>query len=119
MRVRPNARVTSIEAAVGALAANVRIWRERAGRTQEEAAEAAEVSVIYFKQLEHGSAANPSLAVLVAVANALDVEPAELLRYQPPPVARPPGRPVASRRVATLTSNKQSAPAGRGRPRKR
>lgn len=112
MRSRPNARVTSLEGAVGALAANIRICRERAGTTQEEAAEAADVSLIYFKQLEHGSAANPSLAILVAVANALAVEPAELLRYQPRPVARPPGRPpVASAHGAALASNK----AGGGR----
>lgn len=92
---------------MGALAANMRLWRERAGLTQEAASEAADLSVVYWKQLEHGTASNPSLASLVAAANALGVPPAELLRHRPRPDARPPGRPRAV--PARLAANSDRA----------
>ena len=71
----------------------MRLGRARIGLTQEAAAEAAGLSAVYWKQLERGTAANPSLAILVNVAAALDTEPAELLRYRPAPEPRAPGRP--------------------------
>lgn len=95
MLARSSTRRSSIEAATGSLAANVQIWRAKAGLTQEAAAEAAGLSEVYWKQLERGTAANPSLAILVNVAAALDTEPAELLRYRPAPEPRRPGRPRA------------------------
>lgn len=85
-------------AAIRSLAANVRTLRERRGITQESAAEAAGVSYIYWRQLERGTAANPSLGVLVALAVALGVEPMELLRTRAAMPPRPPGRPRTRRK---------------------
>ena len=96
--------MASIETVTGSLAANVRLGRARSGLTQEAAAEAAGLSAVYWKQLERGTAANPSLAILVSVAAALDIEPADLLRYRPPPEPRAPGRP---RLVVDVTVRKR------------
>ena len=99
----------------GSLAANVRLWRAKAGLTQEAAAETAGLSAVYWKQLERGTAANPSLAILVNVAAALHAEPAELLRYRPAPEPRAPGRPRVVVSDGTVAANaRDSARKSRG-----
>ncbi len=60
------------------LAANVRRARERRGWTQEHLASVAGVSVRSLQGIEAG--ANTSLRVVEAIAGALGVEPATLLR---------------------------------------
>jgi transcriptional regulator with XRE-family HTH domain len=76
------------------IAANIRSLRERRGWTQERLAEAAELEPRYVQTLESGRA-NPSAAVLVAVARAVGVAPGALFR---PAQLRPraPGRPRMS-----------------------
>lgn len=84
---------TRYETALWSIAANVRRIREAQGLTQEQAAEACEVSAIYFRQLELGTARNPSLKTLVRVAEGLSTPVAELLKERPRPLKRNPGRP--------------------------
>ena len=53
--------------------------RERAGMRQQDAAEKSGLSMTYYSMLENGRQRNPSVRVLLAVANGLDVQPAVLL----------------------------------------
>lgn len=92
-RKKPSPLITTLRS----LAANVRVLREARGLTQEAAAEAAGLSYVYWKQLEHARATNPSIETIVAVASALDVDPGELLRLRDALPARPPGRPRTAR----------------------
>ncbi len=76
------------------LGANIRRRRKRNGWTQAEAAEEAELELRYFQRIERGLA-SPSLRTLVDIAEALDCEPAALLRpcrISPRPTGRPPKR---------------------------
>lgn len=73
------------------LAANLRRLRVRAGLTQEELAEAAGVAPYYAQQLER-EGGNPTLTVILALAEALAVVPGQLFRKCSVP-ERPPGRP--------------------------
>ncbi len=77
------------------VAANVRALRERRGLTQEALAELAEVAPRYLQEVERART-NPSLDMLVVLADALDVEPRRLLRFAQL-VPRRPGRPKARR----------------------
>lgn len=77
------------------VAGNVRRLRLRAGMTQELLAQASKVAPRFLQALEAGKT-NLTLASLVSVANALDVEPGRLLRRAPAP-ARKPGRPAKKR----------------------
>jgi transcriptional regulator with XRE-family HTH domain len=63
------------------LAKKIRQLRERRDLTQQAAAEAAEIEVKHWQLLEAGTRANPTLATLLAVARALDVEVHELLHF--------------------------------------
>lgn len=72
----------------GALADNVRTLREARGLSQQQIAKLASVPRATWTHLESGTA-NPTLAVLVKVANALQVRLDELLA---PP--RQPGRHI-------------------------
>ena len=83
-------------ATLWSIAANVRRIREAQGLTQEQAAEACEVSAIYFRQLELGTA-RTSLKTLVRVAEGLSTPVAELLKERPRPLKRNPGRPKRSK----------------------
>jgi transcriptional regulator with XRE-family HTH domain len=90
-------KASRYDVALWSLAANVRRLREAQGLTQEQAAEAAAVSAIYFRQIELGTAKNPSLKTLEHLAEGLDVPVAELLEDAPRPVKRNPGRPPRER----------------------
>ena len=61
------------------------IWRLRKSRklTQEKLAFEAEIDLTYMGGIERG-VRNPSLDVLVRIANALEVLPADLLQNQQP-----------------------------------
>jgi transcriptional regulator with XRE-family HTH domain len=81
------------------IAANVLKLRVRLGLTQEELAEAAEVEPRYVQEIERGRA-NLSIAVLVALASALDVDERTLLNpasLPPPRAGRPPKRGRSAR----------------------
>jgi transcriptional regulator with XRE-family HTH domain len=57
----------------------VRSLREKRGLTQEELAERAEVSATYIGYIERGDNV-PTLIVILQIASALGVRPADLLR---------------------------------------
>lgn len=73
--------------------ANVRRLRLRAGWTQEDLAEHAGIDWRSVQEVERART-NFTLAVLVSLADALEVDPRELLRPATLPPARP-GRPRA------------------------
>lgn len=76
-----------------ALAANATRLRERAGWTQQEAAEAMGLDVKHLQKLEYGKL-NPSLRTLVSVAGAFGVTVGRLLAPTSRKRAtRPVGRP--------------------------
>jgi transcriptional regulator with XRE-family HTH domain len=78
------------------IAANVRRLRLRRRWTQERLAESAKLEPRYVQTIESGLA-NPSAAVLVAMADALGVTPGILFR-QSALLPQPPGRPRKVRR---------------------
>lgn len=92
------------------VAANVRRLRERRGATQEELAQAARVAPRYVQEVERART-NPSLAMLVKLAAALEVDPRRLLRPTAALVTRSPGRP--SRRAAPRASDALSTVAAK------
>jgi len=57
----------------------VRALREKRGLTQEQLAERAEVSATYIGFIERGDNV-PTLIIMLQIASALGVRPAELLR---------------------------------------
>ncbi len=59
-------------------AANLRRWRNARGMSQDELALAAEISRSYLSQIEKGSF-YASLKIIGRLAEALEVEPSELL----------------------------------------
>ncbi len=59
--------------------ANVRRFRVHAKLTQEQLAFAAEIDLTYVGGIERGRR-NPSMLVLVRIADALGTEPSELLK---------------------------------------
>jgi transcriptional regulator with XRE-family HTH domain len=58
---------------------NVRRARNAARLTQEQVALEAEIDLTYMGAIERGKR-NPSLLVLVRIADALSIEPADLLK---------------------------------------
>ena len=81
------------------IAANVRRVRLRRGFTQEVLAERAGQDLSYLQRIERG-ATNLSMAVLFALAVALDVSPGVLVRksrLRPARRGRPPKRSAARR----------------------
>jgi transcriptional regulator with XRE-family HTH domain len=64
------------EAIVGA---NIRRLRKAKGLTQEQLAHESEIAMRYIAGVERGEE-NPSLKYLVKIADALETEPADLLR---------------------------------------
>ena len=85
------------------LAAAVRARRAALGRTLTTLAEQCGVSVGFLSQIESGRA-NPTLAVLVRLAEALDTELSVLLAGPPPPEpVGPPFTPAVRARPAPDT----------------
>lgn len=78
------------------VAVNVRRLRERRGSTQEELAREARVAPRYVQEVERART-NPTLAMLVRIAGALEVDPRRLLRPAAGLVVSPPGRPRRKR----------------------
>jgi transcriptional regulator with XRE-family HTH domain len=84
----PSARLLEVQRAI---AANVRRWRARRGMKQEELAHAASLGAVHLRNVERGTE-NITIATFIAIADALKVRPAYLLR----PATLPPlkaGRP--------------------------
>lgn len=82
---------TIVPKGLESIAANIRKQRLRLGITQQQLAKAANLETRYVQTLESGKA-NPSAAVLIAVAKALAVGPGELFR-EAAMHDRRPGRP--------------------------
>ncbi len=90
------------------VAANVRALRVRRGLTQEQLGERAGIEPRYVQDVERART-NLSFAVFVALANALDVVPARLLR----PAEMPPARPGRPRTSTRATARGGRRPTGR------
>lgn len=74
------------------VAANIRRLRLRAGLTQEEFAEAAEIDARYLQRIE-AAEVNIGITLLERLANTLEVSPARLVRparFEAPSRGRPP-----------------------------
>jgi transcriptional regulator with XRE-family HTH domain len=84
--------------------ANVRKLRERRRLTQEQLAELAGIEARYVRLIERGRM-NVTLAVLVAVGDALGVEPARLFR----PADLLPARPGRPRNKTSRTGSRPRA----------
>ena len=87
----PNARAREFFRYIGA---NVHRGRVRLGMTQEGLAEKADVDLRFLQRVERGRT-NLSVAVVVAIARALDVLPGSLFRktnLTEPTRGRPPRR---------------------------
>jgi transcriptional regulator with XRE-family HTH domain len=63
---------------VGTLAARVRQCRKGAGLTQEDLAERCNIYRTYLSRIENGTA-NPTIGVLIALADALNLDVLKLL----------------------------------------
>jgi transcriptional regulator with XRE-family HTH domain len=93
----PSERARAVFEYVGA---NVGLARTRAGLTQEALAEAADIDLRFLQRVERGKT-NLSVAVVVAIADALGVEPGQLLKPAKLPTVRkgrPPARTSGSRK---------------------
>ncbi|MDP3209515.1 MAG: helix-turn-helix transcriptional regulator [Rhodoglobus sp.] len=72
------------------LGTNVRRLRESAQLSQEELAFRAGMHVTYLSGVENGRR-NPSLGIIVRLANALDIDPVELFGLSNEPSDQPLG----------------------------
>ncbi|WP_437925710.1 helix-turn-helix transcriptional regulator [Sorangium sp. So ce291] len=70
---------SSVETIMGYVGANVRRLRLKHGMTQEGLAEAVDLHLTFIQRIEAGRA-NLTLTTIVALANALEIAPAVLLR---------------------------------------
>lgn len=68
----------------------VRLYRSRAGYSQEELAGRARIHRTYIGGIERGER-NPTLMTIYRLARALGVSPSQLLEDAPKPVARETG----------------------------
>lgn len=80
-----------VQEVLSALGANVQAHRVRAGLTQQQLAERADVDLRFLQRIERGSGV-PSLPTIVALADAVGAEVADLFRPAEPTPARR-GRP--------------------------
>ncbi|OGT27549.1 MAG: transcriptional regulator [Gammaproteobacteria bacterium RBG_16_66_13] len=81
------------------IAANLHRARTRAGMTQEQLAEAADLDLRFLQRIERGKT-NLSVLTLTALANALAVPPGSLLKKATLPEVRrgrPPARKTRTR----------------------
>jgi transcriptional regulator with XRE-family HTH domain len=93
----PLSRVVQVQRS---LAANLRRLRTRDGLTQEQLAERAGLGPVHIRNIERG-VENVTLATLVALADAFNVLPGQLLRkavLQPLRPGRPPSRASSVRK---------------------
>jgi transcriptional regulator with XRE-family HTH domain len=67
--------------------ARLREWRLQSGKTAEEVCYRARVSYPYLRQLEDGTAANPSAALLVRIAEVYDRPLGELFTVDAAPAS--------------------------------
>ena len=91
-----SARAREVFAYIGA---NVHRERTRAGLTQEKLAETADLDLRFLQRVERGKT-NLSVAVVVALADALSVTPGTLLKEATLPEAqrgRPPSKKSSRR----------------------
>ena len=79
------------------IGANVRRLRLSHGYTQEELAEATELTPRYVQLLEAGRA-NPVASIMMAIADVLGIEPGALFKRAAVPERRA-GRPAAKRKT--------------------
>lgn len=82
------------------VAANVVRLRQQKGMTQQRLAEAADIDLRHLQRIERANV-NLSVAALLSLADALDVEPGALFLpadLPPPKPGRPPMRPRRVRR---------------------
>ena len=61
------------------LGRNLRSWRIQRGLSQEDLSQISGIHRTYISGLERG-VRNPSISIVAQLANALEVEPSELLR---------------------------------------
>ncbi|MBI5479546.1 MAG: helix-turn-helix transcriptional regulator [Deltaproteobacteria bacterium] len=108
-------RSDGVAAALKSIAANTRRLRRLRGWTQEKLAEVAKLEPRYVRTVESGRA-NPSAAVLVALAQALAVKPGVLFRPARL-VASRPGRPRLRRPRTSRPRTTEEAPTRRSRGR--
>jgi transcriptional regulator with XRE-family HTH domain len=66
----------------------IRKLRDKCGLTQGQLAQSSSVSQGYLSQLENGEVKNPSAAVLLRVAQAIDVDPDDLFEAAGYPTVR-------------------------------
>jgi transcriptional regulator with XRE-family HTH domain len=90
--VNRSARVATV---LGYVGANVRRLRLAKGLTQEALAEAAELDLRFLQRVERGQT-NVGVAVIVGLADALEVPPGALFRKAVLPEVKP-GRPRKAR----------------------
>ena len=88
---------TIVSKGLKSIAANIRKLRLRLGMTQPELAKPAGLAARYVQTLESGKA-NPTAAVIIKVADALDVAPGALFR-EAPMHDRKPGRPSGHKKT--------------------
>ena len=96
----------AVDATLGSIGANIRRLRNRRDPTltQEKLAEDSDVDLRFLQEVEAGKS-NLSIAILVAIARALDVRPQDLMR--PAKLPKPlRGRPP-KRRTKTTTATER------------
>jgi transcriptional regulator with XRE-family HTH domain len=76
-----NASRENFDAARKQLGANVRRWRTRRGWTQDQLAEASNISAKFVGEVERGED-NPSLETLWALISALQIDWSDLLDHE-------------------------------------
>lgn len=86
--------MTSLDEVLGHIGANVRARRTSLRMTQEQLAERSDLDLRFLQRVERGQT-NLSVAVLVALAEALETTPTAFFKpavLPAPRVGRPPGR---------------------------
>ena len=102
------------------ITSNVRTLRDKAGWTQADTAERANIDAKHMQAIEAGSG-NVTVRTLVALAVAFGVDPRQLLDPAPASMRRPRGRPRQARDAAPDPSDpvraaRAATPSKRTRP---
>jgi len=88
--------------------ARLREWRRRRGLTQEQLAERAGLSYKFIGEIERGTG-NPTIDTLGHLADALGVEPAELLRAASPAPGASPTYALSAKEIQLVREALESA----------